>query len=910
MSSKRKLSASAPSGHQPASGSTAGDATAKRSRTKTGDPVPKLVATQEPAAGSGRKKAIASKPATSKTAGSEQIAGKAAMKKRDPRAASVSDEEDETRAMSDGDEVEEYDVSGKLKQKYTGAEAKKKVPARVHELTDEEDEVEIVESPEKAEKRPKKKVEDLKTDQEKQEYAEEELERLSKTWNSAAYAFFKWPPSADVCKGRPAHVFTCARPKCNHQVNRYLDSSDKGSTSNMIRHIKGKCFGQAAWEAADELSAKEARKNIVSPLLTTGKITTTFQRTGKGKVTFSSIPHTHAEIKAETLRWCAENNRPFSIVEDNRYRNLQKTGRPHYYIPSATTVSRDTKRVFARSRKRIAKMLQEYDGNLNFIVDCWTSPNHKPIFGICVTLQLNGESLTLVLDVIEVAKSHTGLTLALEFQAMLKEFGIEGKMCSLTADNASNNDAMVDELETLVKGFSKTRQTRCFLHVINLIAKSFLRQFDPKAQIGDAPPADADSQAYQDLMGEVARELERYEEQVGPDDELDDHDEGWVDELGAMGANERGEINEKLKDARWALGKIRQLAFKVINSSTRLLPAWKQKLRELKLVVKLIPRDVRTRWNSTYDLLRFALKYRTAITKFTAERENGLRDLELSPEEWQILLQMCTILQRLKEATMFFSEDAPNLASVIPVMDDIDEFFTGKERDTSLHRTIRASITVAKRTLNRYYSLTDGSEVYRIAMMLHPRYRLSYFRDAKWLDEWILAATNLLRERFEERYNQPATPSTEPSTPVASEEDKVDQFASPKKGKNRYHNLTAFKPPTAAALGDEIDRYLSSPIEDVADAIRWWIERKALYPRLSRMAIDYLLIPATSISVERLFSRGRLILNHTLTRSAWSLLDLVKTEDVLLVAEQDDVPEDEDEPELEDGWDSIELELE
>jgi hypothetical protein len=35
-----------------------------------------------------------------------------------------------------------------------------------------------------------------------------------------------------------------------------------------------------------------------------------------------------------------------------------KTGRSEYYIPSASTVSRDVKEVFTKVRGRIAKMLQ------------------------------------------------------------------------------------------------------------------------------------------------------------------------------------------------------------------------------------------------------------------------------------------------------------------------------------------------------------------------------------------------------------------------------------------------------------------------------------------------------------------------------------------------------------------------
>ena len=62
--------------------------------------------------------------------------------------------------------------------------------------------------------------------------------------------------------------------------------------------------------------------------------------------------------RAEIVRWVSESKRPFKIVKDRGFRNLMKTGRPEYSIPSPETVSRDVKKVFLRVRKRIAKMLQ------------------------------------------------------------------------------------------------------------------------------------------------------------------------------------------------------------------------------------------------------------------------------------------------------------------------------------------------------------------------------------------------------------------------------------------------------------------------------------------------------------------------------------------------------------------------
>ncbi|KIL56934.1 hypothetical protein M378DRAFT_45134, partial [Amanita muscaria Koide BX008] len=91
---------------------------------------------------------------------------------------------------------------------------------------------------------------------------------------------------------------------------------------------------------------------------------------------------------------------------------------------------------------------------------------------------------------------------------------------------------------------------------------------------------------------------------------------------------------------------------------------------------------------------------------------------------------------------------------------------------------------------------------------------------------------------------------------------------------------------------DELAVYLATGIEEINDPIAWWHQRRSAFPRLSRMALDYLTIPATSVDVERLFSRGCILLSHLrncmsgqttralLCLGDWSLLSLVKDEDV------------------------------
>ena len=65
---------------------------------------------------------------------------------------------------------------------------------------------------------------------------------------------------------------------------------------------------------------------------------------------------------------------------------------------------------------------------------------------------------------------------------------------------------------------------------------------------------------------------------------------------------------------------------------------------------------------------------------------------------------------------MFFSRASPNLATVIPAMDHIDKVFTTCSLDATYSPPIREGLQMAKKTLNCYYSRTDESHLYRIAM--------------------------------------------------------------------------------------------------------------------------------------------------------------------------------------------------
>jgi len=133
---------------------------------------------------------------------------------------------------------------------------------------------------------------------------------------------------------------------------------------------------------------------------------------------------------------------------------------------------------------------------------------------------------------------------------------------------------------------------------------------------------------------------------------------------------------------------------------------------------------------------------------------------------------------------MFFSQSKPNIDSVIPTMDYIDQQLTDSALDPKYSKSIKTAISLGKRTLNRYYNITDHSEIYRIAMgkfhsviclliyliiiylVLHPRHKLDYFKKAGWKEEWITAARQIVRDEFERSYAEPLAGTDNEDKPI------------------------------------------------------------------------------------------------------------------------------------------------
>ncbi len=110
----------------------------------------------------------------------------------------------------------------------------------------------------------------------------------------------------------------------------------------------------------------------------------------------------------------------------------------------------------------------------------------------------------------------------------------------------------------------EVNRVRCFSHVVNLVAKSLIRQFDAEA---DKDEADDDVDARE--LAELAEGLEREEQELRekpeeeggePKDEEDDDPDYEVDAMAFVSDDEREQFLQDIRPVKLVLAKVRQQA--------------------------------------------------------------------------------------------------------------------------------------------------------------------------------------------------------------------------------------------------------------------------------------------------------------------------------------------------------------
>ena len=106
---------------------------------------------------------------------------------------------------------------------------------------------------------------------------------------------------------------------------------------------------------------------------------------------------------------------------------------------------------------------------------------------------------------------------------------------------------MVRELSDKVPAFGGvTTHTSCFLHTMNLVAKSFIREFDTKKQDVDQALAEE----------ELSMEIEEDDGMMDDGDTAEDNDDGLIDKVELLDDTEWFALENDIRPVKLALVKV------------------------------------------------------------------------------------------------------------------------------------------------------------------------------------------------------------------------------------------------------------------------------------------------------------------------------------------------------------------
>ena len=599
--------------------------------------------------------------------------------------------------------------------------------------------------------------------------------------------------------------------------------------------------------------------------------------------------------EALLVKWTSKSLRPFTIVEDEgflKFAHWLNNLKTMFKVPSRNKHRAQLMKVADLVMKKVQMKIANEMNYYAITSDIWSSRVMESFMSVTLHyLTEDFEMINLVLEVSPFHESHTAINIATFWKTSFEKFGLRPeKLAMMMRDNASNGVKACNNLEI--------RHFGCVGHSIHLVIGPFVLETKQSKSVEDA---DAIEEGSIDAV----------------DGETDDVADYEIDEV----TLNRTSTNTVIS-MQQVVSKVRTIAKYIKNS-----PKAKDKVasymeNENNGQVLSINLDVRTRWNSAYDMISKFIKLKGAIQQFSAflKSVSGKKDFnrkklpDIYEEDWALLSGLCIILKPFKDVTEILSgEKYPTFSQALPLLRTLENFlsdhnlfsedvihrkpshvdleaYIGEDFFSSTLLTLKNCQNTILADFTKRFAEMDSS-IFWITL-LDPRCRkLKHLNDS----ERLYARSCLIKETLEicsmatcELHEGEGDNKIDSNINYQSEDDRCsfDQiFDTPPKARNEA------KDEGESILDDhlrdeskddglrqkielEVANYLnnSEHISRRQDPLSWWRENKYLYPRLALTARKWLCVCATSTPSERVFSNCGVALTAKRSRMKGSCL--------------------------------------